>query len=191
MKTFREYLAESKKVYSFKIKVAGDLPEKFQENLKNNLEKHKIVTFEEMSTPVQENPLDFPELSNKPVTIFDLVVEYPITAPEITAMIKEQDLSEECFRVRGSSEPSEYDHMLTAEENGVALLTDPYYKESQNVKHKDYFGDGFNKDFLKELASAAKERRKELNQDKGDPDVLGSAPKVKTDKEGAKSAIGS
>ena len=37
MKTFKEYLAESKKVYSFKVKVAGELPEKFQETLKTHL----------------------------------------------------------------------------------------------------------------------------------------------------------
>jgi hypothetical protein len=34
MKTFKEYLTESKKVYNFKIKVAGDLPEDFEKNLK-------------------------------------------------------------------------------------------------------------------------------------------------------------
>ena len=33
MKTFKEYLVENKKIYSFKIKVAGDVPEKFQEAL--------------------------------------------------------------------------------------------------------------------------------------------------------------
>ena len=39
MKTFKEYLAESKKLYSFKIKIAGDLPEGFKENLKDRLEQ--------------------------------------------------------------------------------------------------------------------------------------------------------
>jgi len=42
MKTFKEYLTESKKVYSFKIKVAGEVPEKFEENLKSRLD---AVTF--------------------------------------------------------------------------------------------------------------------------------------------------
>jgi len=190
MKTLREYLSESKKIYSFKVKVAGDLPENFQENLKKSLDKYQIVTLEKMSTPVQESPMDFPELVNKEVTIFDLVVEYPITAPEISAFIKAQNISEECFRVRGSSEPSEIDQLLV-DEDADALLSDPYYKESAKVKHKDYFGDDFNRDFLKELAKTSKERKKELGQDKGNPDVLGSAPAVKTDKTGAKSAMGS
>jgi hypothetical protein len=192
MKTLREYLAENKKVYSFKVKVAGDLPEGFQENLKKSLEKYQIVTLEKMTTPVQESPMDFPELANKEVTIFDLVVEYPITAPEISNFVKDIGMSEECFRVRGSSEPTEYEQLAIDDEpTGSALLNDPYYKESTNAKHKDYFGADFNKNFLKELAKSAKERSKELGQDKAKPDVLGEAPKLKTDKVGAKSAIGS
>jgi hypothetical protein len=191
MKSFREYLVESKKVYSFKVKVAGDLPENFQEDLKKSLEKYQIVNLEKMTTPVQESPIDFPEQANKEVTIFDLVLEYPITGPEIVSYIKEMGVSEECFRVRGSGEPSEYDQLLTNDGDGNALLSDPYYKESSDIKHRDYFGADFNKDFLKELAKAAKERNKELGIDKAKPDVLGEAPKVKTDKVGAKSAIGS
>jgi hypothetical protein len=190
MKTLKDYLSESKKAYSFKIKVAGELPENFQDTLKKSLEKHNIITLEKMTTPIQEAPLDFPELANKEVTIFDLAVEYPITGPEIVNFIKEMGVIEDCFRVRGSAEPSEYDQLLTPDGTST-LLDDPYYKESENAKHRDYFGNEFNKDFLKELAKAAKERRKELGQDKGDPNVLESAPKLKTDKAGAKSAIGS
>lgn len=192
MKTLKEYLTENKKVYSFKVKVAGDIPENFQEGLKKSLEKYQIVTLEKMTTPIQENPMDFPELTNKEVTIYDLVVEYPITAPEISNFVKDMGVAEECFRVRGSSEPSEYEQLgMDDDPSGSALLNDPYYKESTAVKHKDYFGADFNKNFLKELAKAAKERTKELGQDKAKPDVLGEAPNLKTDKAGAKSAIGS
>jgi hypothetical protein len=192
MKTLKEYLIENKKVYSFKVKVAGDLPEGFQDDLKKSMEKYSIVSLSKMTTPIQENPMDFPEKTNKEINIFDLVVEYPITAPEIGNFIKEMGITEECFRVRGSGEPSEYDHLATPDGSEAgSLLDDPYYKESTNAKHKDYFGADFNKNFLKELAKAAKERTKELGIDKAKPDVLGEAPKLKTDKAGAKSAIGS
>jgi hypothetical protein len=43
MKPFKEYLAESKKVYNFKVKVAGELPESFQENLKTALDRCKFI----------------------------------------------------------------------------------------------------------------------------------------------------
>lgn len=189
MKNFKKYLAESKKVYSFKVKLAGNVPENFQENFKKSLEKYQIVTFEKISTPVQENPMDFPELSNKEVTIFDLVTEYPITSPEIANFVKEIGVNEECFRVRGSGEPPEYEQIVDGD--GNVLLTDPFYSETAKIKHKDYFGEEFNKSFLKDLANIAKERNKELGNDKKDLDVLKSANNPKTDKAGVKSAIGS
>ena len=193
MKSFREYLAESKKVYSFKVKVAGDLPEGFVNNLKGRLDRCGLKTLDETSkTPVQKTPLDFPEMENVEVHIFDVICEYPITAPELETELKEMGMDPCCFRVRGAGEPSETEQVQAlTEPSGQSLLQDPGYSESAKVKHKDYFGDDFNKSFLKDLEKTAKERRKELGQDKTKPDVLGSAPKIKTDKVGTKSAMGS
>ena len=188
MKTFKEYLTESTKVYSFKIKVAGELPENFQEGLKQRLERCKVVTFEKVSTtPIQKLPLDFPGLENKEVTVFEVVTEYPITSPEISSDIKNMGLDEACFRVRGSNEPTEQEQVLAnAELNGEALLDEnDLDKGNAKIKHKDYFGDDFNKSFLKDLAKAAKERKKEgVNTEY-------KLPKGKEDKAGAKSALGS
>jgi hypothetical protein len=188
MKTFKEYLAESKKIYSFKVKVAGEIPEDFATRLKERLDRCKVVTFEKMkTTPVQKIPLDFPNLTNKEVTVYEVVTEYPITSPEIARDIKELGLAEDCFRVRGSMEPSEIEQtLLDFEQKQLdALLSDSDYKETENVKHKDYFGDEFNKGFLKELAKTAKERNKE--EGKGEYKL----PKTKQDKAGTKSALGS
>lgn len=186
MKTFKEYLAEGKKAYSFKIKVAGELPEKFQEDLKTRLDRCKVVTLEKVTTtPVQKLPLDFPTLENKEVTVFEVVCEYPITGPEIVANIKDIGLAEECFRVRGSGEPSELDQLfLDNEPSGEALLNDNQYKETTNAKHKEYFGDDFNKGFLKDLEKSAKARKKDGMQTEY------KLPKTKTDKAGASSPIG-
>jgi hypothetical protein len=188
MKTFQEYLTESKKLYSFKIKVAGDIPENFEDSLKEKLDRCKVVTFSKMSTtPVQKVPLDFPNLTNKEVTVFEVVTEYPVTSPEISRDIKDIGIAEEMFRVRGSSEPSELEQAGAedTDKKSGPMLMDPNYKESTNAKHKDYFGDEFNRGFLKDLAKAAKERMKE--SDKGEYKM----PKVKQDKQGAKSAVGS
>jgi hypothetical protein len=187
MKTFKEYLVENKKVYDFKIKIAGDLPENFEKNLKEKLDRCKVMTFAKVkTTPIQALPLDFPDHPNMPVSIFEIICEYPITAPEIAADIKETGLPESCFRVRGSNEPSEEEQVLAAAEpSGEALLADGEYKETGKIKHKDYFGDDFNKGFLKDLAKTAKERKKENGQGEY------KLPKHKQDKEGAKSAVGS
>ena len=188
MKTFKEYLTESKKVYSFKVKVAGEVPEKFQEGLKARLGRCGALTVSKVSsTPIQESPLDFPELKNMEVTVFEVVCEYPVTSPEIVSDIKNMGLDEACFRVRGSNEPTEQEQVLAnAEPSGEAFLDETDMdKGNTKIKHKDYFGDEFNKSFLKDLSKAAKDRKKEgINTEY-------KLPKGKTDKAGTKSALGS
>jgi hypothetical protein len=188
MKLFKEYLAEGKKVYNFKVKVAGELPESFQENLKTSLDRCKCIKLEKLTTtPIQALPLDFPTMKNCEVHVFEVICEYPITSPEIISDVKALGLDEDCFRVRGSGEPSEADQVTQNEIiNPDGLLTDSNYKESSNVKHKDYFGDDFNKGFLKDLEKTSKKNKK----DQTGPTEY-KLPKAKTDKTGLKSAMGS
>jgi hypothetical protein len=175
MKTLKEYLTENKKIYGFKIKVAGDLPENFDADLKIALGKYQVATLDKISSGIVESSVDFPELSNKEITVFDLVLEYPVTAPELVTVIKDSTgLSEECFRIRGSSEPSEFETKLVD-------VTAP-----EKIKHKDYFGDDFNKGFLKDLEKAVKERKKE-----GEGLQEYEIPKAKADKSGILSPVGS
>jgi hypothetical protein len=137
------------------------------------------------STPIQKTPLDFPTMENKEVHVFDVVLEYPVTSPQIAEEITAMGMMSECFRVRGSSEPSEIDQILADDEaSGESVLAEPEYKDAK-VKHKDYFGDDFNKSFLKDLAKTAKERVKEGTG------AEYKLPKLKQDKAGAKSAMGS
>lgn len=187
MKNFKEYLSESKKTYSFKIKVAGELPKNFQEDLKTQLGRCGVLTFEKTgTTPIQELPLDFPAKKNCEVHMFEVICEYPITAPEIASDIRELGFNEDSFRVRGSMEPTEVEQVLRDELlSDEALLTDSDYKEAgpTKVKHKDYFGDDFNKGFLKDLEKAAKTRKKEGVQ------VEYKLPKTKADKAGISSPV--
>ena len=188
MKTFKEYLSESKKVYGFKVKVAGDLPEKFESTLKDKLGRCKVITFEKVkTTPIQAVPLDFPNHPNSEVHIFEIVCEYPITSPEISEDVKSMGIDEACFKVRGSGEPTEEEQETAGEiVNPDGLLTDSEYKEAGKVKQKDFFGADFNKSFLKDLSKAAKERKKE-----GQGPTEYKLPKTKADKTGNKSAVGS
>ena len=191
MKTFRDYLTESKKIYSFNVKLAGECPEDFCENLKSRLASRQVVTCEETNkTPVQEVPLDFPELSNVEVHIFNLVTEYPCTPQEIEKELTEMGCSPEVCKVRNSASPSE-EYQINSDPKTGALLHDNEYKEAGKIKNKDYFGDDFNKSFLKDLAKTAKERKKELGHDKLKADVFVDVPKIKTDKAGIKSPVGS
>ena len=123
MKSLKDYLTESKKTWTFKVKVAGDLPEKFESTLKTVLAKWDISLGEKTITPVQKLPLDFPQLENKEVHIFEIIANYPVTAPEITSTLHEvAHLNPECFVVRGCCEPTE-SYQEPAEDGYIVKLT--------------------------------------------------------------------
>lgn len=183
MKTFKEYLTENKKAYPFRIKVAGELPEGFAKKVKEYLGYCKANLVEKSKTPIQAQPLDFPDLSNVDVHVFEVVCEYPTTAPQIIERLKCL-VPESHLRVRNGGDPAEAEHAgFEVEGSGESILEEPEYDDK--VKGKDYFGDDFNKGFLKDLSKAAKERAKE--EGKGEYKL----PKAKQDKAGAKSAMGS
>jgi hypothetical protein len=94
-------------------------------------------------------------------------------------------IDEDCFRVRGSSEPTEVDQVLLDNEpSGEAMLDkQDMDKGAGKIKHKDYFGDDFNKGFLKDLSKTAKQRTKDGFA------AEYKIPKQKTDKAGSMSPM--
>ncbi len=158
MKTFKEYLAESKKSYPFRLKIAGELPEDFVKKLKECMGGSNPAIIEKSKTPIQATPLDFPDLSNVEVHVFEIVCDYPITAPEIAEHVK-WFVPESNFRIRNGGDTGEVEHnTFDMEPSGESVLEEPL---TDKIKHKDYFGDDFNKSFLKDLSKAAKARTKE------------------------------
>lgn len=109
MKTFKHYLTEGKKTYAFKIKVAGDLPEDCDQQLKAYLEKYNVASMSKgKRTPIQDVPLDFPGLKNKSVTIWNLEIHYPTTSEVLENYISQccgYPLS--CVKVVTDNAPSE------------------------------------------------------------------------------------
>jgi|SaaInlV_125m_DNA_1040241.scaffolds.fasta_scaffold129851_2 hypothetical protein len=186
MKSLNEYLTESKKTYSFRIKVAGEIPESFEEKLHASLQRYGCQGVSKSgSTPIQKQVKDFPDLENTEVTMYESTCEYPVTPQEISVAIKNNLAMEYShFRVRNVNDPYEAQETSAMDEpSGQSVLNDPTYKDSEKVKTKDYFGDDFNKSFLKDLTKASKDRAKETEYKMDKPS--------KQDKAGAKSAVGS
>lgn len=136
MKSFKEYLTESKKTYAFKVKVAGELPEKFSESLKTAMERFSVVTVSNgKRVPISETPLDFPQLSNKEVTIFEVEVNYPTTPQVLHSYISQLcGVREECVKVRTGNEPSEMYQEEMTEKKGEykPLIGQCDYEEENN-----------------------------------------------------------
>jgi hypothetical protein len=181
MKTFIEYLAESKeeKKYSFKIKIAGDLPENCEDVMETALQKYQVAKFTKTkTTPIQSKLRDFPTLENTSVTIFDVELEYPTTSQVLTNYMAEQTgVSLDYIRVRSPLEDAEselnLEHMDEKEKK--ALLTQDYQKES----NQDKVGDKGISNFLKDLAKARKDSEPSQYKGVNDSILAKKAPKEK------------
>lgn len=180
MKSFKEYLMESKRSYPFKIKIAGDVTNEQETKLKSLLEKFQVSEFKKSGkTPVQALPLDFPRLSNSEVNIWEVVLEYPVTSFELLNYIGNGlRLNEQNIVVKSPNEPSErYQEPVTPREG--ALLNDSEYKEAPNANFDDYYGDKYNASFVKALnddLKAKREARGEVIPTEGKTTTLNDIP---------------
>ena len=162
MKNFKDYLTESKKQWPFRVKIAGPVSSDQEKTLKGLLERFTIANFRKVkTTPVQQLPLDFPQVKNCEVTIFEVTLDYPTTPQELVEYISTNlGVNKQNLVVRNPSEPSEEYQSEEKKEEKTALLDDPTYAEAGNPKFEDYYGDKYNSGFVKELNDLLKLERK-------------------------------
>lgn len=159
MKSFIEYLTESKeeKKYSFKIKIAGDLPDHCEDVMETALQKYQVAKFAKTkTTPIQAKIVDFPTMENVQVTIFEVDLDYPTTSQVLSNYMAEQTgLPLDRIRVRSPLEDAEAElNIEHLEVDKKALLTQDYQKEN----NQNTVGDKGISNFLKDLAKVRKEQ---------------------------------
>lgn len=157
MKTFVEYLNESKKTYAFKIGVAGELPENFASTMETALQKYNVVKMTAgKSTPIQERPLDFPQLKNMNVTYYEVDLSYPTTSQVLQEYIGQCcGVKQSHLIVRNPTEPQELYQQETEEDEYIAKLT---VEDMGGESAQQSVGSNRVMDLLQELESARKER---------------------------------
>jgi hypothetical protein len=168
MKNFKEHLSESfaNRKHIFRVKVAGTFSTEQEAKLKTMMERYQVDSFKKVAvTPVQQFPLDFPQVRNCEVSIFEVTVEYPTTQQELTEYLTAGlGVANQNLAVRRPGEPSEeYQHEEPKREG--ALLNDPEYKEAGSPQFEDYYGDKYNSGFVKELNDILKLQRKERGEE--------------------------
>ena len=185
MKKFTEFLTESQKTYKFKVRVAGELPEKFEDHMETNLNKYEVINMSAgKTTPIMEKPADFPQLQNMEVTTYEVELKYPTTSH-----ILEQYLVQCCgvphshIVVRGEFDPIEEQQAEKDDSPYEAKLTT---EDMGGESAQESVGGARIMDLLKELEIARKER---------EIDPMESAPKGESadikDSENSKAVIGS
>jgi hypothetical protein len=160
MRSFQEILNESKKTYSFKVGLAGELPEGIAERLKTVLNRYGVISITAgKKTPIQECPLEFPNLKNTEVTYYEVELQYPTTNG-----VLQEYLSQCCsmpashIRVRNVNDPLVVDQETDKENLDTPyepLLTKEHIDATSAQKD---VGENRIMDLLKELETARKER---------------------------------
>jgi len=109
MSTFTKYLTEATKTYEYKVKIAGDIDKDFSSRMETACQKFELKKLTAgKKTPIQSLPLDFPQLKNESVTIYDLTTSYPVAVNELKEYIADyMRISPACVVVRKPGEPSE------------------------------------------------------------------------------------
>jgi len=189
MKSFTAYLTESKKQYDFRIKIAGDMTSEQEDTMKRLLgrftNENTLTGFKKSKTPIQAVPLDFPQVKNCEVNIYEVTLDFPTTQFELTEYLAaELGIGKQNLVVRRPGEPSE-EYQMPAEKREGALLLDPDYKEAGSPQFEDYYGDKYNTGFVKELNDILKLQRKE----RGEEIPTEGAAKYNTDAEPSNTSL--
>lgn len=166
MPTFLEYFEKNKKIYEFKIAIAGEHGSDIKERIKSVLEKFSVENMSSgKKTPIQETPLEFPQLSNTEVTHYDVSLRYP-TAPNVL----EEIIGRGCgigmsnVKVRNAADPlNDLGHIHHNKEKYTPLLgTNDLGGESA----QNQVGNTRVMELLKELEKDKKERSTETDTGK-------------------------
>lgn len=157
MRSFTEILTESKKTYEFKIGIAGDCPPECVDKLETALKKYNLSNMTSgKKTPIQERPLDFPQLQNMEVTYFEATVEYPTTPIVLQEYLgKCCGIDQSYIIVRNINDPRE-EYQETKDDAPYETLLDK--EDMGGESAQESVGGNRVMDLLKELETARKER---------------------------------
>jgi len=88
-KTYYQYLLESEQTYKYRVKVAGGCDNECLKELETKLAKFDLINMSSpKTTPVMEDPLDFPGVKNMEVCMFEVEIAYPAGQDALYDMIE-------------------------------------------------------------------------------------------------------
>jgi hypothetical protein len=166
MANFKDYyVQESGKDYKFKVKFAvnefaSETKDCVEECL-SKFELRSVGAFKE--TPIQESPLDFPNVKNTKVFITELVLGYPVTTDALRKYLSDKTgISEQSIAVYNENDPRE-----TYTQEWLDRMASPEWKKNYKAKlgteHEatevPAYGEEANKKLLSELEAARKARK--------------------------------
>ena len=162
-KSFVRYVAEIKSEYNYVLKFAvHDMTDKMIDSLESCLKKYELITASSFrKTPIQESPLDFPNVKNTEVYICDISLGYPASLDFLrTYICNTLCISPLLLAVYSECDPRQIETDLYVDR------TSPEYKAKYKARlGADYetedapkYGAEYNIGFLQELEKVREER---------------------------------
>jgi hypothetical protein len=150
MKSFKEYLTESKKIYEFKVKIAGDCPPDCTSQIKVALAQFNPTGVSAgKRTPIQERHSEFPEHKNVNMTVFDVTTDYPATNRQIHDMLAAHlGMPASCIKVKNMAEELEHEINHEHDKRTHRAIGGTMQEPSDN---SDLVGEKHKMKFLQEL----------------------------------------
>lgn len=152
MKSFANFLMESKKQYAFRIKLACECSEEQMEAIKCALDKYKVSAISEPKrTPIAEKHANFEHLPNISISIIDVLMDYPCNSVQIREMIRDC-LSMPESHIMVTTPGEEANAMPVASVNDKKALLDTHELSSADPKAQELVGDKKVSSLLADLA---------------------------------------
>lgn len=174
---FKEYLAESQKVYNYRIKTASPLTSEIVAQIASYLAKFRLLSISKPTrSMLQKNPLDFSDLQNVEVYMIDVATTLPCSSYIMQQDIRNiMNIPEKYVVVRCENEPIEIEGNRLAQERELkdladkkdlereALLsTDSVYSDAeQTADGQNYYGNSYNNRLLSYLKTLQSEHQPE------------------------------
>lgn len=163
-KSFINYVAETKTEYKYVLKFAvNEMTDVMIDQLEAGLAKYDVKSASAFrKTPIQESPLDFPNVKNTAVFICDITLGYPGSLDFLRTYICNcMGISPACLAVYSENDPRQIETDLYLDRNSeeykkkykTRLGSDP-----EDTGDKSLYGETYNVSFLKELEKVRKER---------------------------------
>jgi len=155
MKSFKEYLTESKRVYEFKVKIVKELPKDCAKQLKEALSEYDPANVSAgKSAPISKHYHDFPDHKNVSMTIFDVTLNYPANTQQVkNAVASRLGIHESEIKVLTAYEDleTEINHQ-NDNKSGKHLIGTDY----EATNHQGLVGDAHKLSFLKDIQSMSR-----------------------------------
>lgn len=164
-KSFISYVAETKTDYKYVLKFAvHEMTDKMIDSLEASLKKYELKEASSFrKTPIQESPLDFPNVKNTEVFSCDITLGYPASLDFLRIYVcNNLGISPALVAVYSDNDPRQIETDLFIDRTSPEYLKN--YKtrlgsDYEPEDNQDLVGEKHNMEFLKELEKVRKERK--------------------------------